>query len=141
MHSLADRAWLAYHALPRTRRGKPPSYRSLEDAAGLSNGTISRVMLGEREDHGYETKLALAKVLQVPVTWLAEGVGEPPKPTGTVPPRLPYLIDEASPESPRLTTALDVARALLDEAARARPDASPLELLATAQLLAIQRKI
>jgi hypothetical protein len=98
-------------------------------------------MLGEREDHGYETKLALAKVLQVPVTWLAEGVGEPPKPTGTVPPRLPYLIDEASPESPRLTTALDVARALLDEAARARPDASPLELLATAQLLAIQRKI
>jgi transcriptional regulator with XRE-family HTH domain len=139
--SFADRAWLAYHSLPRTKRGKPPSYRSLEDAAGLSNGTISRVMLGEREDHSYETKTAIARVLAVSTEWLAEGRGEAPTPTGAVPPRLPYLVEEGAPESPRPTSALDEARAFLDEVVRQSPDASPLELLAAAQMIAIRRKL
>jgi len=138
--SFADRAWLAYHSLPRSKKGKPPSYRSLEDAVALSNGTISRIMLGEREDHGYETKTALARVLCVSAEWLAEGRGEPPTPTGPVPPRLPYLVEEGAPESPRPTTALEEAKALLEAAALLSPDASPLELLAAAQLAGIRRK-
>lgn len=138
--TLADRAWLAYHSLPRNKRGKPPSYRSLEMKRGLSGGTLSRLMMGDRGEHSYDVRLLIAEALQTTVDFLWKGLGDSPKPTGIVPPRLPYLIedDEAQENHERPLTSLEQARAFLERAASIAPNATAIELLARAQVLAIQ---
>lgn len=138
--TLADRAWLAYHSLARSKRGKPPSYRSLEMRFALSGGTLSRLMMGDRGEHSYDVRLLIAKALETTVEFLWKGVGDPPRPTGIVPPRLPYLTDEedTSDHQERPATSLEQARRFLDRAAEAAPNGSAIELLARAQVLAIQ---
>lgn len=143
--SFADRAWHAYHCLPRTRRGKPPSYNSLEKAHGLSSGTLSRVMLGERAEFAMSTVEAIARALQVSLDWLMEGKGEAPKPTGPVPPRLPYLNESNQTSgdvrlSNHLPTQAEIAKAFIDDAESMAPDALCPELLARAMMLATSTK-
>jgi hypothetical protein len=143
--SFADRAWHAYHCLPRTRRGKPPSYNSLEKNARLSSGTLSRVMLGEREEFAKSTLEALARALQVSLDWLVEGKGEAPKPSGPVPPRLPYLNESNQTSgdvrlSSHPLTQAEIAKAFIDDAEASAPDALCPELLARAMMLATSRK-
>lgn len=141
--SFADRAWYAYHCLPRNRRGKPPSYNSLEEKHGISTGTISRAMLGDREEFSKTTLEKLARALSVSVGWLVEGVGDKPALTGQIPPRLPYLND-ANVSMDKITLgarrSFDVAHALLEQAWLEAPAASPMELLARAQIFAAKLK-
>lgn len=141
--SFADRAWYAYHCLPRTRRGKPPSYNSLEEKHGISTGTISRAMLGDREEFSKTTLEKLARALNVSVGWLVEGVGDQPVLTGQIPPRLPYLNEsnlspDKSVTGPR--KSLELARACLEQAWLEAPNALPMELLARAQIFASKLK-
>lgn len=138
--TLADRAWLAYHSLPRNSRGKPPSYRSLEQKHALSGGTLSRLMIGDRAEHSYDVRIGIAEALGVSVDYLWKGSGTAPVPRLPVPPRLPYLVEqnEATGSPERAATALDRARFFLDRVAEVSPGANVFELLARAQVLAIQ---
>ena len=140
MSSLAERAWFAYHCLPRGKRNKPPPYRQLEQQVGLTNGTFSRLFLGERERPEPETVVGIAKVLGVTLDWLLTGKGDGPKPVGIVPPRLPYLVEEPAESTLQVETlsAVSAAVRLIYEAAKRFPEASALELLAHAQLAAIR---
>ena len=86
---LADRAWHAYHCLPRDKTGKLPSYRQIGRAHGLSPGVISRMMLGTRTKIWPQTLLKMAGALGCTVEFLTTGNGRAPRlPPGTsIPPR------------------------------------------------------
>jgi hypothetical protein len=101
-------------------------------------------MVGERADFTPPTFAAIASALNVSMEWLISGQGRSPEPTGPVPPRLPYLVvggDDGDHQPDALRKPVDVARMLLEEAARERPNASVLELLVRAQTLAIERRL
>lgn len=87
--TLADRVWFAYHCLPRDHDGTLPSYRSLEDAYGLSQATFSKTVTGVRTQHARGTLPKMAEALRVTTKWLDEGKGRGPTlPLGiSVPPR------------------------------------------------------
>jgi hypothetical protein len=89
LSSLAERSWLALHALPRVNNyGDPPSYRSLERRFDLPPSVFSKLFAGERHSVDTPTLQKLATALRVSVEWLATGVGQPPEPTGPVPTRM-----------------------------------------------------
>lgn len=85
--AFADRCWLSWHALPRRENGKPPSWRSLELANGLPDGTLSKIFKGDRKQHALSTYQRIAAALQVDVVWLVYGQGTPPAVVGTLPAR------------------------------------------------------
>ena len=85
--AFADRCWLAWHALPRRENGKPPSWRSLELANGLPDGTLSKIFKGDRKQHALSTYQRIAAALRVDVVWLVYGQGTPPAVVGALPPR------------------------------------------------------
>jgi transcriptional regulator with XRE-family HTH domain len=156
MSTLADRVWQLIWSLPRNKRGKPPSYRSLEQEAGLSGGTLSRLTLGERDRPEPETLAALVEVCNkrlpkgvAPATldWLISNKGEGPMPIPPlpVPPRLPYLVEESETTGDTAPPAssmrpIDEAVQLVYAAARANPDASVLEILLQAQIAAVRQQ-
>jgi DNA-binding Xre family transcriptional regulator len=74
--TLADRAWVAYHALPRDERGRLPSYRSLELAHGLPLAVLSKLFNGERTTVESDTLAKLATALAVSPGWLASSAGD-----------------------------------------------------------------
>lgn len=61
--------------------------RSIEQAHRLSNGILGKVVKGERRNPTHETLCAIATALMVDPAWLILGTGQPPAPTGPVPPR------------------------------------------------------
>jgi transcriptional regulator with XRE-family HTH domain len=87
--TLADRAWFAYHCLPRDPDGKPPAATALEERSQppISRGTLSKTFSGKRTKHTAEVMDRVAKVLHTTVDFLLKGEGEPPKLTGPLPPR------------------------------------------------------
>lgn len=87
LESLADRAWWAFHSLPRDRLGRPPAATALEQAHGLSRGTLGKIFSGSRKTAEASTLARMAKALNVTADWLASGIGSTPRPTGFVPPR------------------------------------------------------
>jgi len=82
--TMGERAWYAYHCLPRGKNGKPPPRRPFEEAHGLHNGTLKRVFLGASPRAEMLDKVALA--LEVPIEWLLRGEGKAPKLSGVLPP-------------------------------------------------------
>jgi len=142
--TLADRVWLAYWSLPRTgKRGKPPAYASLEAAAGLPNGIISKLVNGDRQTAAPETLEALAKALRVEPAWLAWGKGTAPTPSGELPPRTlataPQEEEEAvgveAGPSAVAPAVRDAVREAVEKAlAEAPADAGPHEVLALARM-------
>lgn len=82
----ADRAWLAYHCLPRDEKGRLPALTALEKTVKLGRGTLSRFFSGERIPTPKNLEKAAA-ALQVPSAWLAFGEGHAPRLTGPLPPR------------------------------------------------------
>ncbi len=117
--TLADRAWLAYHALPRDSRGRPPSRRSLERAHVLPGATLAKLFGGFKETVEGANVSRLARALGVSSEWLFEGTGAAPVPTGPVPMRQFDAAawrpgaDDAAPSSdphPRRFLAVDLAR-------------------------------
>lgn len=82
-----DRAWLAWHSMPRGAKGKPPSWRSIELEHKLAEGTFSKLFKGHRTEQGMPMLARIARALHVDVVWLVHGIGDPPTPSGPVPPR------------------------------------------------------
>lgn len=82
-----ERAWLAWHSMPRQANGKPPSWRSIELEHNLAEGTFSKMFKGHRREHGLAMYERLARALRTEVLWLVHGVGTPPTASGPVPPR------------------------------------------------------
>jgi transcriptional regulator with XRE-family HTH domain len=89
--SLADRAWYAYHCLPRDPAGYPPNLKDLEIEVGISSyGTLSHVMAGRRSNHRADTFGKMAKAFRVTEAWLRGEEGErDPVLTGMLPPTWP----------------------------------------------------
>ena len=85
--SLANRVWLAYHSLPRDAKGRPPSRRHVEIENDLPRSILSKLFTDERQTVEAATVVKLSRALAVTADWLLSGVGEPPQPTGPVPPR------------------------------------------------------
>jgi len=88
--TLADRAWRAYHSLPRDSAGKPPTLKDLELSTDppLGNATLSRLMRGEREEFHPDTFRRIVLVLNTSEAYL---LGQPgaraPALSGMMPPR------------------------------------------------------
>lgn len=82
---MADRAWLALHALPRVK-GKPPSARQLARRGHFDHAALSRLLRQQRMPTT-PTLQGIASALHVSVDWLLSGDGTAPVPTGRVPPR------------------------------------------------------
>lgn len=83
--SLADRVWYAYHCLPRDEAGELPSYRQLETAYGLSQGTLSKMVLGTRTHLWQDTIPHVCEALRCSEPWLMRGEGNGPRlPVGAV---------------------------------------------------------
>lgn len=61
--------------------------RSVEAARAIPQGTLARIIAGGRQEPRASTMRAVAAALNVTREWLEEGKGEPPRPTGKVPPR------------------------------------------------------
>ncbi len=87
VNDLADRVWLAYHALPRDAKGRPPSRRKVEIENNLPRSIFSKLFTDERGSIGGASTVKLAKALAVSTDWLLTGEGTGPTPTGHVPPR------------------------------------------------------
>ena len=85
--SFANRVWLAYHSLPRDAKGRPPSRRQVELENDLPRSILSKLFTAERQTVEGATVVKLSRALAVTADWLLSGVGEPPRPTGPVPPR------------------------------------------------------
>lgn len=83
--TFSERAWLAYHSLPRRKSGKPPSQSELEEQYGLNKATFYKVFVRGRQV-SIDTLPKLASALNVSVEWLTTGRGDPPTPSGYVPP-------------------------------------------------------
>lgn len=80
--TIADRAWYAWHCLPRSKKGKPPSWKSLEKEYGVATTTFSKLFSGERKTVELETLPKMASALRVSEMWLYKGEGEVPKLSG-----------------------------------------------------------
>lgn len=90
LSSLSDRVWYAYHCLPRDAAGALPSYRQLENAYGLAQGTFSKAVLGKRSQWWPDTIPRIAEALRCSPAWLLYGEGAAPRvPAGVTIPPLP----------------------------------------------------
>lgn len=88
--SLADRAWYAYHCLPRDDSGKLPTFKDLEEGTkpAIAYGTLSHVMSGRRSHHRADTFPLMARALKCSEAWLrGEDGARGPVLTGMLPPR------------------------------------------------------
>lgn len=84
LESLSDRVWFAWNCLPRTNRGKPPSWKQLEKDFEISGATFSKLVSGERSTVDSDTLGKLAQALNVTTDWLTKRKGDDPTPTGPV---------------------------------------------------------
>jgi hypothetical protein len=138
--TLADRVWLAYWSLPRGPRKRPPSYKKLEESAGLPNGILSKLITEERKGATPDTLALLAQALRVEPGWLAWGTGTPPTPTGTVPARTletsEAVEDSGEVSALHVRVSAEVRRSVTEAVDRAlheaEPDAAAYEVLAAA---------
>lgn len=92
LEGFSDRAWLAWHSLPRDARGKPPSMSSVEQSVKppLSNGTLQKIFNETKKGPGRpETQELLALALRADFDWLIRNKpgSTAPLPTGPVPSR------------------------------------------------------
>lgn len=87
MATPGDRAWYAYHCLPRQRGGKPPTIKSLADKHKANASAFTRLFTNERTGLRGTTATKVAAALGVTVEWIMDGVGDAPTLTGEIPPR------------------------------------------------------
>jgi hypothetical protein len=88
MSSLGDRAWWAYHCLPRDEYGSPPPTTALEQRADLSRGLIGKLHNGKQQSVESDIGERLAGVLGTTYDFLIRGLGDWPAPTGPMGPRI-----------------------------------------------------
>jgi hypothetical protein len=105
---LADLVWLAWHSLPREKRGKPPAKAKVEKSVEppIANGTLNKIFSGVKRSLDLDTAVRLGRALHVSPEWLGGGDGPDPIPTGPVPDRLvEYGIDPAHEAAVRTVAA------------------------------------
>ena len=85
LSTLAQRAWFAWHCLPRTEKGQPPSIRSLEGAYELSNAQLRKLIMGLSKRPSYGELVKMAMALDCDPEWLQSGQGEGPRATTFIP--------------------------------------------------------
>lgn len=121
LDSLAERAWYAFHCLPRGSRTKKPTPPTvLEKAHGLPRGSLGLIFSGTRTEPRLATRAKLAEALQVTEDWLIRGTGTPPTLTGLLPPRPRAEVWETDEEKPVLPLAGHRDWPLASASARAR---------------------
>lgn len=76
--TIAERAWFAWHCLPRNRRNKPPAIRKLELAHGLANAALRKVIYGQTARPAYDSVLKMAAALNCSPQWLVANEGPGP---------------------------------------------------------------
>jgi hypothetical protein len=79
LDTFAERAWYAYHCLPRVN-GKLPALSNLIGAERRSN--LHKFFKGQRVHLREPSRILIANALNVPRKWLELGIGEPPNLTG-----------------------------------------------------------
>ena len=84
--SIAQRAWFAWHCLPRNDRGQPPSLNVLEREFKFSHAQLRKIVMGRSPRPGYATIIRAAEALKCDAGWLGEGEGPPPVCSVFVPP-------------------------------------------------------
>ena len=80
--TLAERAWFAFHCLPRRGDGSPPSEHAIEVQYGLSISTFDKLRKNPDINIWCPTLAKLTRALNVSADWLLLGVGERPRLTG-----------------------------------------------------------
>ena len=83
--SIAQRAWFAWHCLPRTDKGQPPPIAQLERDHGLSHAQLRKLVMGLSKRPSYSTLTRAAQALECPPEWLADGEGTGPSCSTFVP--------------------------------------------------------
>lgn len=89
--TLAERAWFAWHCLPRNKRDKPPPIRKLEIAHGLANAALRKIILGYTLRPAHDSLLKAALALNCDPRWLSTGEGQGPLASTFVAPGPPPL--------------------------------------------------
>lgn len=111
-----ERAWRAWHSLPRDENGEPPSQRSIEKRHDLPQGTLSKVFKGDRANLQADTLEQLAEALGTSPAWLLRGHGEPPRLTGPIGPRPGELraVSDPADRYPNRASAIAMLRYEVD---------------------------
>jgi transcriptional regulator with XRE-family HTH domain len=87
--TIAQRAWFAWHCLPRTEKGQPPPIAQLERDHGLSHAQLRKLVMGLSKRPSYSTLTRAAQALACAPEWLGDNEGEPPRCSVFVPPGPP----------------------------------------------------
>ncbi len=124
--TFSDRAWYAWHCLPRDDEGSPPSPRPWGKTHGVDPSAIGRLFKGER-GMGVDVTRKFAEGLGVSLDWLVSGKGEAPVLTGPLPPRRKKTKDEhwQQRHRPHLLRAQERLRGIPDDAVDAAWRAAP----------------
>lgn len=84
---MGHRAWFAWQCLDRDDHGRPPSYRSLEEANELSNNSLRKLIYDRLKRPGWDQLEKLARALKTTPEWLQREQGVGPTSRWPVPPR------------------------------------------------------
>jgi hypothetical protein len=87
--SIAQRAWFAWHCLPRNEKGQPPSINHLERDHDLSHAQLRKLIMGKAPRPGYTTIVKAARALDCDPGWLGRNEGPRPVTSWLVPPGPP----------------------------------------------------
>lgn len=93
--TLAQRAWFAWHCLPRTDKGQPPPVRSLERAHLLANAQLQKLIMGRSKRPSYGELVKMAMALDCDPAWLQSGEG--------IAPTTSYPVPAGPPQRAKLT--------------------------------------
>jgi hypothetical protein len=110
--SLADRAWYAWHCLPR-KGGRLPTRDALEERHKLPQGVLSKIMKGKRNTLREATLKRVAGALGAKPEWLGHGQGPAPVAEHLVPARPKSEREMDAAESIAVTPFQDLAAAHL----------------------------
>lgn len=89
LSTIGQRAWFAWHCLPRNDKGQPPSISQLERDHGLSHAQLRKLVMGLSSRPSYSTLTRAAQALDCAPEWLADSEGTPPVCSVFVPPGPP----------------------------------------------------
>jgi transcriptional regulator with XRE-family HTH domain len=87
--TISQRAWFAWHCLPRTDKGQPPPISQLERDNGLSHAQLRKIVMGLSKRPSYSTLTRAAQALGCAPEWLADNEGGGPVCSTFVPPGPP----------------------------------------------------
>jgi len=125
--TIAQRAWFAWHCLPRNDKGQPPSINQLERDHGFSHAALRKVIMGRAPRPGYTTLVKAAEALRCDAGWLGSNEGPAPVCSWPVPAGPPIRKKKLSANARSSTRGLSQSELMIFESKaselsqRARP--------------------